>query len=307
MTTNALNGRAFEWAIGLAVVNRTSFKIVKSSFSTNAEIAYNQLAIKKRDEFNIAAKVAIEHIFEKEKLRFPKGCLGEIQFNTDSAGQNGDVRDVLIKTGKFEFGISCKTNHDALKHSRLSGQLDFVRKWMLDENGCSDAYWGKVKPIFNELAQIKRETKGTEIWENVDKKAERFYWPILYAWADELERLCGNNNPKADKVCAALISYLLGKHDFYKVMSFAKDKTVAIQAFNFGGSLATQKTKYPDHIYQISDKNGGVYSKTVVLNHGYSINFRIHSASSRVEPSLKFDVRAISFPSNEIYQQTLNY
>jgi hypothetical protein len=44
----------------------------------------------------------------------------------------------------------------------------------------------------------------------------------------------------------------------------------------------------------------------VTFNRGYSINFRIHSASSKVESSLKFDVNAIGLPVNEIYQQTFD-
>jgi len=56
----------------------------------------------------------------------------------------------------------------------------------------------------------------------------------------------------------------------------------------------------------VNNKNGGQYSKTVVFNHGYSINFRIHNASSRVEASLKFDIKAIGLPTSEVYQQTID-
>lgn len=53
-------------------------------------------------------------------------------------------------------------------------------------------------------------------------------------------------------------------------------------------------------------KNGGQYSKTIVFNRGYSINFRIHNSESKVTPSLKFDITAIGLPANEIYQQTFD-
>jgi hypothetical protein len=59
-------------------------------------------------------------------------------------------------------------------------------------------------------------------------------------------------------------------------------------------------------LYKIDTKNGGQYSKTVVLNHGYSFNFRIHNKSKRVEPSLAFDVQAIGLPP-EIYTHTISF
>ena len=91
------------------------------------------------------------------------------------------------------------------------------------------------------------------------------------------------------------------------VSLFAGAHTVYLQAYNFNGTLSTRRTKYPDAINTINKKNGGVYSKTIVFNHGYSINFRIHNASSRVEPSLKFDITAMGLPVNEVYQQTFEF
>ncbi|WP_374110347.1 HaeIII family restriction endonuclease [uncultured Streptococcus sp.] len=33
------------------------------------------------------------------------------------------------------------------------------------------------------------------------------------------------------------------------------------------------------------------------MDNGWTISFRIHNASSRIEPSLKFDIQLIGFPS----------
>ncbi|WP_419234801.1 HaeIII family restriction endonuclease [Rickettsia endosymbiont of Nabis limbatus] len=103
-----------------------------------------------------------------------------------------------------------------------------------------------------------------------------------------------------------LVSYLVGKYDFYKVICSGSNRVI-IQAYNFNNTLNTKKTNYPNHIYAINTKNGGIYSKTIVFNRGFSINFRIHNASSRVEPSLKFDINAIGLPINEVYQHTFDY
>ncbi|MFP3012031.1 MAG: HaeIII family restriction endonuclease [Rickettsia sp.] len=201
--------------------------------------------------------------------------------------------------------MSCKTNHQALKHPRLSDSIDFVKKWGLDGNGCSAKYWDIVKPLFGELRQIKTLSNKTALWENLLDKANKYYWPILNAWSEEITNLCSVDEEKANNVCKALISYLIGKYDFYKIMCYGSNK-VFIQAYNFNNTLNTKKTNYPNYIHTINTKNGGIYSKTIVFNRGFSINFRIHNASSRVEPSLKFDINAIGLPTNEVYQHTFD-
>jgi HaeIII restriction endonuclease len=200
--------------------------------------------------------------------------------------------------------FSCKNNHEALKHSRLSGKLDFVKKWEIQSAGCGEQYWTEIKPIFDELKRIKQESKSAALWSDLDNKADRFYWPLLDAWANELNRICALGIEEQKQLCEAMIAYLIGRHDFYKVIREGANR-VLIQAFNFNNTLATKRSKYPDCINAINNKNGGQYSKTVVFNHGYSINFRIHSASSRVESSLKFDITAIGLPTG-VYQQTLD-
>jgi HaeIII restriction endonuclease len=142
-------------------------------------------------------------------------------------------------------------------------------------------------------------------WDELPDKATEYYWPILNAWADEITALCQLGSKKQEETCQSIISYLVGRHDFYKVICEGQSR-VAIQGFNFNNSLSTRKTKYPTCINAINNKNGSQYSKTIVFNHGYSINFRIHSASSRIESSLKFDITAIGLPVNEVYQQTFD-
>ncbi|MDH2918917.1 MAG: HaeIII family restriction endonuclease [Sideroxydans sp.] len=305
MSTQTDNGRAFEWAVGTALEKQTGFAIEKNAFSSNAKLAFAAVSEKKQATFTAAAEIAVQHILNKEILFVQSGADGSIKFNSDQAGSAGDVRDVLLTVNGKTLGISCKNNHQALKHSRLSGTVNFVKKWGIDSEGCSADYWQAATPLFDELKKIKKGSDGTALWSDMDDKAQRFYWPILDAWADELQRICHISTAKQAELCKAIISYLVGKHDFYKVICEGSTN-VQIQAWNFNKTLATKRTKYPDCINAINNKNGGLYSKTLVFNHGYSINFRIHSASSRVEPSLKFDINAIGLPSSEVYQQTLD-
>lgn len=298
-------GRAFEWAVGCSMQRQTGAIITHSSFSKIAESSYEKMNEKTKASFIKAADIALGHILEKEIVLITSSPDKKIEFNTDSAGKHGDVRDVLLHVGSKVLGISCKHNHQALKHSRLSGKCNFIEVWGIDANGCSADYWNKVKPLFAKLTKLRKDSNRTMLWDDVAEKANEYYWPVLDAWADEIKNLCFQGAEKQAEVCKSIISYLVGKHDFYKVICEGQ-KRVSIQGFNFNNTLATRKTKYPDSINAINSKNGGQYSKTVVFNHGYSINFRIHSASSRVESSLKFDINAIGLPVNEVYQQTFD-
>lgn len=302
--TQTETGRAFEWAVGNAVTSLVGCQLIESNFSKLAKLCYeDKISGKKRDAFDVAAELAVRHILGKEKIeRDPRATL---EFNSDKAGQKGDVRDVILNYSGKSIGISCKSNHEALKHSRLSAKLDFISKWDLNDAGCSAEYWDQIKPIFSELASIRKNSDRTALWEDLESKPERFYWPLLDAWEQEINRvICANPDKEAD-FCKRLMTYLIGRFDFYKVMCKGS-KRVEIQAFNFSGNLSTRKTNFPTAINVINKKNGGVHSKTIVFNHGFSINFRIHNASSKVESSLKFDINAIGLPANEVYQQTFD-
>lgn len=298
-------GRAFEWAVGCSIRKKTGAIIITSPFSKTAESSYEKMNKETKLSFIKAADIALGHILKKENALITSSIDKKVEFNTDSAGKHGDVRDVLLYVGGKVLGISCKHNHQALKHSRLSGKCNFIKVWGIDANGCSDDYWDRVKPLFAKLTKLRKDSNKKMYWDKVEDKANEYYWPVLNAWADEIKNLCEQSAGKQAEVCKSIISYLVGKHDFYKVICEGQ-RRVLIQGFNFNGTLATKKTKYPDSINAINSNNGGQYSKTVVFNHGYSINFRIHSASSKVEPSLKFDVNAIGLPVNEVYQQTFD-
>jgi hypothetical protein len=246
-----------------------------------------------------AAEKAIDHILELERKKFSSAVPKEIWIATDISGQRGDVRDVVVETSNGSIGISCKNNHAAFKHSRLSARVDFVKKWGLDSAGCSDEYWRQVRPIFAELESIRKTSRAQTLWSELPDVASRFYWPVLDAFGKELIRLSEPDSPTAATVSRNLVMYVVGRVDFYKVIRRAENVTV--QGFNFNGSLATDRTNGPTHVIGIDRLDGGQYSKTVRLNRGFTFNFRIHNASSRVEPSLKLDITAVSLPPTEIY------
>lgn len=223
-----------------------------------------------------------------------------IEFQKDGAGVKGDVRDIVIKRKdiKWEVGLSIKHNHDAAKHSRLSHKLDFGKEWF--EMSCSDEYWAAVEPIFKTLKREKE--KGTK-WSEMEDKSEKIYIPLLQAFIDEINRA----NRKDNSMPKKMIEYLIGIEDYYKVISRDNKRLTMVHTFNMHSTLnkpAKNKisaitvpiVKLPTRLVALEFKPNSDNTVEMYLDNGWQLSFRIHNASTRVEPSLKFDVQFISMP-----------
>lgn len=139
----------------------------------------------------------------------------------------------------------------------------------------------------------------------------RVHKPILQAFMNELRRI---DSEYEGAVPEALIRYLLGKYDFYKVITDDRNRTTRVEAINIAGTLNAQSgkekpitkvpiLKMPTKFYHIGFKLESDNTIEIVCDEGWQISMRIHNASSRVEPSLKFDVQLVSFPST-LFTQT---
>lgn len=235
-----------------------------------------------------------------------------LSIQPDSAGIHGDVRDVvcLRKQNGWEIGFSCKHNHHAVKHSRLSDTIDFGEEWV--QVPCSKDYFDTIVPIFSELRALrdKSKEKGKPIlWNEIDDKAEKYYKPILEAFMMELKNIAEAHKETPER----LIRYLLGRKDFYKIITDDNSRTTRVEAINIVGTLNSSSgdkkpitkvpmLKMPSQFYHIGFKKNSDNTIEVVCDEGWQISMRIHSAKSEVEPSLKFDVQLISFPSS-VYAQ----
>jgi hypothetical protein len=224
----------------------------------------------------------------------------ELQIASDSAGETGDVRDVLIirNVQKWEIGISAKNNHHAVKHSRLSNHIDFGEQWIGIK--CSSKYFDIINPIFANLAHLRKNSKAKKTWKSLGNYHKTVYLPILEAFVEELKRIYKID---PEKTARNLVEYLIGNKDYYKeIKSSGK---LEIQAFNLHGTLnrafksirpkiETPRIKLPTKIVKIEFKDDSDTTIIVTLDQGWILSFRIHNASSRIEPSLKFDINLIS-------------
>lgn len=313
-------GKAFEYACVLSLYDKLGenqlVKIEESPQLLSAKKDYASIEPEMQMALLQAAVAAIRVVRRLE----PQLCNANgnepliLAIQPDAAGIKGDVRDVLCIRNQngWEIGFSCKHNHHAVKHSRLSDRIDFGTDWM--GIPCSDEYFDTVVPLFSKLREYRDKSKAEGkpmLWAEIENKTEEYYIPILRAFMKELEKI----SKESDKnIPESLIRYLLGRNDFYKIITDDKNRTTRIEAINIAGTLnqfsGSEKSitkipvlKMPTKFYHIGFKDGSDNTIEVVCDEGWQISMRIHNASSKVEPSLKFDVQLVSFPSS-VYTQT---
>ncbi|GHQ07662.1 hypothetical protein JP0057_05260 [Helicobacter pylori] len=301
-------GRAYEYAWCLALEQKLSvFKkvIVDKQNGFNACYrAYESLEKSLQERYLESAKQGVLLLLDCEPLL--SEVIGSSQngitlsLQKDKLGEIGDIRDILIYFDRFCIGLSIKHNHDALKHSRLSKNLDFGEKWL--GVGVSQNYKDTIKPLFEKLENAKKEGM---LWRDFPNKEQEIYAPLLQAFKKEVLRIDEN---KKNKVPQKMVEYLLGKYDFYKAILLEREQKTKLEAYHFNNTLNRSVKNKPKRIIPLSKlptrmiyfdfKPKSFNTLELVLDEGWSFSLRIHNASSRVEPSLKFDIKLLSKPES---------
>lgn len=299
-------GRAYEFSYLISLYEEISkvrsVKVEMNSSYYAAERAWNTLSESEKTMYKISSLTGVNTLFELEPLILDDGNDElELKIQSDEHGERGDVRDVLIiRRGiEWEIGLSVKHNHFAVKHSRLSKKIDFGKKWY--GIACSNQYWLDIKPIFDYLDEEKK--KGTK-WRDLLSKEDGVYVPLLNAFKEELER---QNLLFNKEIPRLMVEYLLGEFDFYKVIGIDNKEITRIQSFNLRGTLNKQGKHHkrnielplsslPTRIVSLDYKPGSKNTLELYLDGGWQFSFRIHNASTKVEPSLKFDIQIIGMP-----------
>jgi hypothetical protein len=318
ISTQTINGKAFEYALLNEFLERlkvvTSMTVIENEPFKTALKCFVSFDEKEQSYYKLVASFAVNFLLDIEP-RLANGInerdVLQLEIVADKAGQTGDVRDVLAirSLQKWEIGISAKNNHRAVKHSRLSNDIDFGQKWL--GIPCSVDYFEEINPVFSNLAKLRTSSKATQKWDTLGDYHISVYVPVLDAFRTELLRL-DKQNP--GMVAERLVQYLIGNQDFYKVIK-GKNK-VEIQAYNLHGTLnlpfenikpkaKVQRLKLPNRLIEVVYQDNSQTTLLVTLNEGWQISFRIHNASSRIEPSLKFDINLVSAPhslfSNQLF------
>lgn len=309
VTSQTINGKAFEYALLKEFLERlkvvTTVSVVENSPYKTALKCFLSFNEKEQSHYTLVASFAVNFLLDIEP-RLSNGISNDdvlqLEIVSDKEGQTGDVRDVLAirSLQKWEIGISAKNNHRAVKHSRLSNDIDFGQKWL--GFPCSVEYFNEVKPVFDYLAKLRTASKATQKWDTLGDYHTSVYVPILDAFKKELLRL---DKESPGVIAKHLIEYLIGNQDFYKVIKGSNK--VEIQAYNLHGTLnlafenvkpkaKVPRLKLPNRLIEVVYQENSKTTLLVTLNEGWQISFRIHNASSRIEPSLKFDINLVSAP-----------
>ena len=306
MSVNSNNqGRAYEYAWMTALLEllkplRKTDVVYNSSYEAN-ERAWNAISQEKQKLYTTSANAAVNTIVELEPMMDENSVdTLLLEFQRDEAGENGDVRDIFIHRDDtdWEIGLSLKHNHYAVKHSRLSHVLDFGKEWY--GVPCSHDYWNDINQVF-ELLKCEKD-RGTA-WADLDKKEETVYVPLLQAFLNEVTRAYREN----PNIVVKMFEYLVGVKDYHKIVSHDSKKMTLIHTFNLHGTLnqpsAVKVSAFevltadiPTEIIAMRFKKNSNTTVEIYMDNGWAFSFRIHSASTVVQPSLKFDVQFISTP-----------
>lgn len=228
-----------------------------------------------------------------------------ISLQPDTIGVAGDVRDmILIKTEigsniKWEVGISCKHNNDAVRHQRVSPSIDFGKKWLNFPLVTQEIE--KINEIFNQVDYLSAD--GIHNWSEIPNKESLFYQPILDIVISKIL-----SHPHQLNLAQHLLTYLIGSHDFYKILVYPNGK-YSVQGFNFQGTLnlsseitsptlIVNKLPLPTRITHIDYKHNSKTTLEIFFDNEWKISMRIHNASTKLEKSLKMDVRLTGMPAS---------
>lgn len=303
------SGKAFEYAC-LQVVNTKSkslgiaVNIIQDNSYLEGEIAYNALTEKKKTDYKLGATAALDFVFSCEPF-LKDGVLAtdlNISMQPDITGQKGDVRDILMlrwqsDTNKkqWDCGISCKHNHTAIKHPRVGlTNSNWIKNWCPGFE-CSDNYLTSIS-VISEKIENNKDKKWTDVFTDTQKT---LYAPVIKAIYDEIKLQKNNEN-----FVLKLFSFLLGTKDFYKIMTKDSEKITVVSVFNFNGSLnqktpnipperKIKRTPTPSKILSLWHNDSYL---TIFFDEGWTIKMRIHTAKSKIEPSLKFDAQLEGVP-----------
>lgn len=345
ITNTVINGKAFEYATLIEMYRELSengwgakqIEIVKDKNYQNIEKAYQVVQNYDEDaddedelelvhietllnDYNRAARVAAMYLRSVEPiLTSNKKVFGVLRAMPDTAGKKGDVRDIDLAIYEDEehkkllsdIGISCKNNHEAVKHPRITEDADFVKAWTGNHYHCSKEFIDEMDKILCKIDEYSEKYKN---WSSVDDKMETIYFPIINLFVREIKRLSivkeDDNEEKhanAKKFTQLFFEYMFGTQDFYKFIKEDSARATKVFPYNMHGSLmrpfngnknkqAVQTITMPEEIVEVRIKPNSKTTIEIYFDQ-WIITMRLHNADTKItRTSLKFDVQIKAQP-----------
>jgi len=344
ITNTVINGKAFEYATLVELYRELRdggwdaerIEILNDKNYQNIERAY-QMVQKTEDEedsdgfevfhverqtsdYNRAARVAARYLSMVEPILHENDRLYAIlRAMPDSAGIKGDVRDVDLsiyvdvehKKQVSEIGISCKNNHEAVKHPRITENPDFANEWTNGTYHCSEIFLKGMQEIFE---RIDEYASRYEKWSLVEDKMDTIYFPIIKLFVAEIKRLGiadeadDEEKQKSAKAFTQMFfEYMFGTQDFYKFIKDDASGATKVYPYNMHGTLmkpygeyknkqSVQMITMPDEIVEVRVKPKSKTTIEIYFDQ-WIISMRLHNADTKItRTSLKFDVQIKAQP-----------
>jgi len=238
--------------------------------------------------FEADAREMIVHILALEGIDAGVGGWSA-KFIEDSFAREGDVRDIVLRRRGVELGISCKSNHRAFRHSRISPISSIRSAWRLGKDSLeSPAYLVSLNRAFAEVESPKPKS-----WSDLGEERKRvFYNRCIRVFGEELRRLAAIDEATFSR---NFFRYVMGSKGYYKCV--VSERFSFLQGFLFGRSVVA-RINCPKRLVKMdfpSDKSGVLH---LYFDRGISFSLRLHNASDSYERSLKFDIQAIGLPQS---------
>lgn len=345
LTNTVLSGKAFEYATLIEIYreltlngwNTDSLKIIKDKNYKNVENAYQIIRGSDEDlddnaqletirletmtnDYNRAARVAAVYLRNVEPiLSSSENLYGFLRVMPDNAGTKGDVRDINLEIysepESFDsitsIGISCKNNHEAVKHPRITEDPDFAKVWTNGQFSCSNSFIKNINEIFK---KIDTYAKQYQRWADVEDKMDTIYYPIIKLFVEEIKRLgIADENSTLEEQANAkeftqtFFEYMFGIQDFYKIIKEDHSRSTKVYPYNMHGLLmssyngikntrAVQTITMPEEIVEVRIKPKSKTTIEIYFDQ-WIISMRLHNADSKIsKTSLKFDVQIKAQP-----------
>lgn len=190
---------------------------------------------------------------------------------------------------------------------------------MFSSNKNGRAYEYAVISALSERVQRKLPTRiiqnaslraNKKAWNSLDIEKQKTYilssnatLETLQAFISEIEHA----NDIEPSFIKRMFSYLVGVRDYYKIISRDDARLTLIETFNLNSTLnKSAKNKraevvapqliLPTELVAIKLRKDSKTTVDIYMDGGWQFSFRLHNASSKVEPSLKFDINFQALP-----------
>ncbi|MFK4356501.1 HaeIII family restriction endonuclease [Bacillus sp. RC92] len=208
-----------------------------------------------------------------------------------------DVSDVRISSENKSIGVSLKSNHDAVKHPRVSPTIDVARQWLNIDT--DQQYMSDVQQVFREFDEYRQQQEYTRFNEMSNEEKNHFlYRPISEKFSELLIR--SFNGEQGTIAVQNILQYLIGDQDFYKAKADFRRREIKIEAFDFRGTLGTNRRLLAPtrclEVQIIQGRSGMHNYINMNFDRGWEVQMRLHTADSRINNSLKWDVQFVGTP-----------